>query len=256
MAAVLEVEEAGWNPPGLPTVLHPTSFAVGPGERLAIVGPNGAGKTTLLRLIYRFLRPVSGRILIDGTDIWSVGSGQVARSIAAVLQEQPAEFALTVTEIVALGRVPFRRTIAGRDAAAGGVIDSVLHRLQLTRLGRRTLSTLSGGERQRVMLARALAQEPKLLVLDEPTNHLDIRHQLELLECVRSLGVTVVCSLHDLNMAADFATKILVLRGGRTLAFGDSSTVLNADLISRAFSVRAHRSQGVGSAQSHFTFQL
>ena len=256
MAAALEVKDAGWKPPGLPHVLRPTSFFVGPGERLAVVGPNGAGKTTLLRLIYRYLRPCSGHVLVDGTDIWSVGAKQVARSVAAVLQEQPAEFSMTVAEVVALGRVPFRRTGLSVDAAAAEIVEIVMHRLRLTRLARRTLSTLSGGERQRVMLARALAQEPQLLVLDEPTNHLDIRHQLELLESVRALGVTVVCSLHDLNLAAGFATKILVLRRGRTLAFGDSGTVLDADLIGRAFSVTACHSRRTDNSPSYFTFQL
>ncbi len=256
MAARLEVRNASWNPPGLPTVLHPLKFTLEPGQRLVVVGPNGAGKSTLLRLVYRYLRPSSGSVLIDDTDIWNIGAPAAARTVAVVLQEQPAEFALTVAEIAALGRVPYRRGIVSGRTGDEVITDRVLRLLRLAGLRNRILSTLSGGERQRVMLARALVQEPDLLVLDEPTNHLDIRNQLEILAIVRELGVTVICSLHDLNMAADFADQLLVLHKGRMLAHGDAGEVLNTSLIERAFSVRARRRRSPDGGTSYLTFHL
>jgi iron complex transport system ATP-binding protein len=196
-------------------ILHPVSLGLAPGRVLGVLGANGAGKSTLLRLIYRYHAPAAGRVLVDGQDIHRLPARTVARRIAAVLQEQPGDFALSVAEIVGLGRAPHRRALSGPSAHDAHVVGHALERLHLTGHGHRAFGTLSGGERQRVMIARALAQEPGLIVLDEPTNHLDIRHQLEVLRLVRGLGATVVASLHDLNLVHDFADDVLVLAGGR-----------------------------------------
>ena len=131
-----------------------------------------------------------------------------------------------------------------------------LDQLDLSLMSGRALETLSGGEKQRVMVARALAQEPRLLILDEPTNHLDIRHQLEVLALVRGLGVTVVTSLHDLNLATGLCDDVLVLSGGRALAFGPPSVVLTEALVARAFSVTARREHLQPSGKPYFTFHL
>ncbi|MFD1910841.1 ABC transporter ATP-binding protein [Halodurantibacterium flavum] len=233
--AALELDAVSWGR----GILSPVSLHLAPGRVLGVLGANGAGKSTLLRLIYRFHRPEAGRVLLDGTDINALPARQVARRVAAVLQEQPTDFALTVAEIVALGRGPHRRGFAGPSAHDAHLVDHALERLSLGHLAARAFGTLSGGERQRVMIARALAQEPGLIVLDEPTNHLDIRHQLEVLRLVRGLGATVVASLHDLNLVADFADDLLVLAGGQALAFGPVEDVLTPDLIARAFGVTA-----------------
>lgn len=255
-SARIEVEGLSWGPSRAGPLLHPTSFAVAAGRVLAIVGANGAGKSTLLRLLYRFHRPRTGRVLIDGADIWQMSARNAARRIAAVLQEQPTDFALTVREIVALGRTPHRAALAAGGARDGAVIGGALARLGLAGFADRPFGTLSGGERQRVMVARALAQEPQVLILDEPTNHLDIRHQLEVLTLIRGLGLTVVTSLHDLNLASDYADDLLVLAAGHPLAFGTPSQVLTPALIARAFFVRAEREHLAPSGATRFTFHL
>ena len=233
--ATLTLDGVSWGD----GILYPVSMQLGAGRVLGVLGANGAGKSTLLRLIYRYNRPKTGRVLIDGEDVHRLPARRVAQRVAAVLQEQPSDFALTVTEIVALGRAPHRRALAGPSERDLHLVDHALERLNLGAFAQRSFGTLSGGERQRVMVARALAQEPGLIVLDEPTNHLDIRHQLEVLQLVRGLGVTVVASLHDLNLVHGFADDLLVLAGGRPLAFGPVGEVLTPDLIARAFGVVA-----------------
>ncbi|MEL6913124.1 MAG: ABC transporter ATP-binding protein [Pseudomonadota bacterium] len=257
-AAALTVDALSWAPGrGRAPLLHETSFALGAGRVLGVVGPNGAGKTTLLRLLYRYHRPLTGHVRLDGEDIWGLPARIVAQRIAAVLQEQPSDFALTVGEIVALGRTPHRRGFGGGTGARDAhIIDAALDRLDLRGLAHRHLGTLSGGERQRVMVARALAQEPRLLILDEPTNHLDIRHQLEVLELIRTLPLTIVTSLHDLNLAAGVCDDVLLLRSGRMLGFGPPAEVLSEVAVSRAFDVEARREQLAPSRTDHLTFHL
>lgn len=234
--AALRLDAVAWGG----GILQPVNLDVRPGRVLAVLGANGAGKSSLLRLIYRFRVPDSGRVLLDGQDIHRLPARTVAQRVAAVLQEQPTDFALTVAEIVALGRAPHRRALAGPSTRDAHVVGHALERLNLLGYADRAFGTLSGGERQRVMIARALAQEPGLIVLDEPTNHLDIRHQLEVLRMVRELGATVVASLHDLNLVQGFADDVLLLAAGVPLAFGPVADVLTPDRIGRAFGVRAH----------------
>lgn len=255
-AAALRVQDLSWGPKrGLP-VLHPTSFEVGAGRILGIVGANGAGKSTLLRLLYRFLRPDTGQVLLDDRDIWAMSARDVARNVAVVLQEQPTDFALTVREIVALGRTPHLSGFTSGGARDAAIVLDALTQLKLDALADRMFGTLSGGERQRVMVARALAQQPRLLVLDEPTNHLDIRHQLQVLSLIKGLGQTIVTSLHDINLAASHADDVLVLSQGEMLAFGAPQQVLNEPMIARAFGVRAQRQHLHPSGDPHLTFHL
>ncbi|WP_299685219.1 ABC transporter ATP-binding protein [uncultured Tateyamaria sp.] len=257
-AARLTVKDLSWSPKrGGDTLLHRTSFDLGAGRVLGIVGPNGAGKTTLLRLLYRFHRPVTGTVCVDDVDIWTVSARATAQRVAAVLQEQPSDFALTVGEIVSLGRTPHRQGFAGTGGAHDAtVVHAALHQLDLHGLAHRHLGTLSGGERQRVMVARALAQEPRLLILDEPTNHLDIRHQLEVLDLIRGLPLTIVTSLHDLNLAAGVCDDVLLLKGGRPIGFGPPATVLSETAVSDAFRVDARRERLLPSDVDHLTFHL
>ena len=194
---------------------------------------------------------------VDNTDIWSISAKEAARTVAAVLQEQPADFGLTVREIVALGRTPDRKLFGGLTSTRDEeVLQGVLDQLGLNDFSNRQLKTLSGGERQRVMVARALAQEPKLLILDEPTNHLDIRHQLEVLTLLRDLPLTVVTSLHDLNFADQFCDEVLLLKAGRPLGFGSSETVFTELAVSEAYCVTARREKLFPSDTQHMTFHL
>ncbi|MEO0765006.1 MAG: ABC transporter ATP-binding protein [Pseudomonadota bacterium] len=257
-AASLSVHDLSWSPGRKKrTLLYPTSFKLDAGRVLGIVGPNGAGKTTLLRLIYRFHRPTTGCVCIDTEDIWNLSARVVAQGVAAVLQEHPSDFALTVREIVGLGRTPHRRGYASSNGAHDNdIIEGALAQLDLNGLSDRHLGTLSGGERQRVMVARALAQEPRLLILDEPTNHLDIRHQLEVLDLIRSLPLTIVTSLHDLNLAAGVCDDVLLLRAGHAVGFGPPAQVLSEAAVSDAFQVIACREQLSQSRNDHLTFHL
>ncbi len=235
----LVVQGVGWSPRGQGAILSDVSFSVDQGKVLAVCGANGAGKSTLLRMIYRYQRPSNGLVLLDGDDLWGLPPRTAARRVAAVLQEQPTDFALTVREMVGLGRTPHRHGFSGAGARDAQVIAASLYRLDLMRFADKPFGTLSGGERQRVMVARALAQEPELLVLDEPTNHLDIRHQLEVLGLLRALGLTVVLTLHDLTLAAEYADQILLLHQGRVLADGTPDAVLTGETVAQAFGVKA-----------------
>lgn len=255
--APLYVENVSWRPNKRSApVLHPTSFAVDAGRVLGVVGPNGAGKSTLLRLLYRFQAPSSGRVMIDGHNLWTMPARKAACIVAAVLQEQAAAFGLSVREIVSLGRTPHHQGFASAYTKDGVVIDDVLAMLDLKQLEHRDFGTLSGGERQRVMVARALAQEPQILILDEPTNHLDIRHQLEILALIRKLDLTIVVSLHDLNIAADICDSMLVLQNGHPRGFGPPDTLLTEALVSDTFRVDARRETLAPSDTNHLSFHL
>ena len=254
--AAISVNRASWRAGQGDTILHPLSFDLAAGQVLGLAGANGAGKSTLLRLLYRFHRPSTGAIYLDGSDIWKMSARATARKVAAVLQEQPTDFALTVWEIVALGRRPHGSGFAGNGSKNLEVTENALDRMDLLPLAARSFGTLSGGERQRVMVARALAQEPQLLILDEPTNHLDIRHQLEIVALIASLNITIVTSLHDLNLAGRVCDRVLLLHKGTAVAFGEPEDVLTPAHIEKAYSVQAHLEQLAPSEQMHLTFHL
>ena len=235
----ITVDDVGWSvKQKKQKILYPLSFELSPGKILGVVGPNGAGKSTLLRLLYRYYRPTTGKIKINGIDIWQLTSRQVACSIATVLQENSSDFSLTVREIVTLGRTPYSKWLTNSNSESDKkIVQSSIDRLSLTKFENRHLNTLSGGERQRVMVARALAQEPDILILDEPTNHLDIRQQLEILNLLKDLSITVITSLHDLNMARSNFDEILLLKDGHALGFGNPNLILSESNISEAFRV-------------------
>lgn len=211
-------------------VLKGLNLAVARGEFLVVVGPNGSGKSTLVRAVTGALSPAEGRILLDGRDLRGLRPREVARTLAVVAQDTSVGFPFTVEEIVALGRIPHLpplRSETPRDRAA---VERAMRLTGTQPLAGRLVTALSGGERQRVMVARALAQEPRLLILDEPTAHLDIAHQVELLDLVRRLnrteGLTVLAILHDLNLAALYADRLVMLKDGRCWADGPPAEVL------------------------------
>ncbi|MFI6324759.1 ABC transporter ATP-binding protein [Nonomuraea sp. NPDC050556] len=219
-------------------VVSDVGLLVEEGEIAGLVGPNGSGKSTLLRTVYRHLRPAAGRVLLDGDSLWSQPPAATARVVAALPQERSAEFELTVAEVVSMGRTPYKTAFARDDERDREVVGSALRQVGLEGLARRSFSGLSGGERQRVLLARALAQEPRVLVLDEPTNHLDVRHQVELLSLLRRQGTTTLAALHDLNAAAAVCDRLHVLCGGRIVASGAPADVLTSSLLAEVFGVR------------------
>ena len=256
MTAIIEAHEISWGPMGKKNIVHPTSFSLEPGSILGVIGPNGAGKSTLLRMLYRFVRPRSGIVRLEGEDIWQIDAKSCAQKIAVVLQEQPVDLALTVREVVSLGRLPHRQMFSSYGQRDNSMVDSVLRTLELDKISHRRLTTLSGGEKQRTVLARALTQEPKLIILDEPTNHLDIRHQLELLSLLSSLGLSVICTMHDLNLAIKFADRLMIMSEGCCLAFGKPEEIAVENTISKAFSINTIKDHLVTSGTVHLTFNL
>ncbi|MEU8785333.1 ABC transporter ATP-binding protein [Streptomyces sp. NPDC048637] len=220
-------------------LVRAVSLTARPGEVVGLVGPNGSGKSSLLRAVYRVLRPDAGCIRVDGADAWSLPVRRLARTLAAVVQESGADFDLTVREVVAMGRTPHKRLLDGDTAEDARLIASALESVDAAGLADRPFDRLSGGERQRALIARALAQQPSLLVLDEPTNHLDIRHQLEVLGILRQLPATVLVALHDLNLAAYYCDHLYVLRDGEVTASGPPASVLTPELLAEVYGVAA-----------------
>ena len=202
-----------------------------------LVGANGAGKSTLLRCLYRALRPTAGMVAVDDDDVWSLPGPAAGRRVAAVVQEPDAGFDLTVAELVGLGRIPHRHGWQRLTSADHDIVDQAIERVGLGGFEHRHVATLSGGERQRANIARAVAQQADVLVLDEPTNHLDVRHQLEILELVTSLGVTVIAALHDLVLAERYADQVLLLSEGQLLDHGPPLSTITADNIHRMMGV-------------------
>ncbi|WP_405797199.1 ABC transporter ATP-binding protein [Streptomyces sp. NBC_01506] len=221
------------------TLVRDLSLRVGTGQVVGLVGPNGSGKSTALRCVYRALRPTGGTVLVDGRDLTSLTLRESARAVAAMTQDSSVDLDFTVEEVVALGRAPHLRGNGIPGVRERELVTGTLARLDIGHLARRGILTLSGGERQRVLVARALVQEPEILVLDEPTNHLDIRHQIELLSLLRGSGLTVLVVLHDLNLAAAACDRLAVLSQGRLVAAGTPEDVLTAGLLREVFGVRA-----------------
>ncbi|MFC6017721.1 ABC transporter ATP-binding protein [Plantactinospora solaniradicis] len=215
------------------------SLTVGRGQTVGLVGPNGSGKSTALRCVYRALRPSRGVVRAGGEDLATVPRRKSARWIAALAQDGGTDLDFTVAEVVAMGRTPHlrgNRALSGRERE---LCDQAMAQLDIAHLADRGVLSLSGGERQRVLVARALVQEPKILVLDEPTNHLDVRHQIELLSLLKGTSLTVLVVLHDLNLAAATCDRIGVLSGGQLFAAGTPAEVFTADLVRNVFGVAA-----------------
>ncbi|MDG3006857.1 ABC transporter ATP-binding protein [Paludisphaera mucosa] len=224
---------------GRPDVLTGVELDVEAGSILALLGPNGSGKTTLLRTLARLLPPRAGSITVDGEDAWKRGRAWSHRRVAIALQDEPQGSRLTIDEVVRLGRAAHRGWWLPMTDEDGAVVERVLERTRLAPIRDRTVDALSAGEWQRVVLAQAMAQEPRVLLLDEPTAHLDWHYQFEILELVdhlaRDEGLAVVLSLHDLNQASTWADRIALLAEGALLCVGSPEEVLTADLLARAY---------------------
>ncbi|WP_309064612.1 ABC transporter ATP-binding protein [Microbacterium sp.] len=208
----------------------------------AVVGPNGAGKSTLLRILAGIERPGEGSVLLGGADLKGVPGRQRARLVAFVEQEPATDLDLRALDVVLLGRIPYLGVMGAPGARDTDMARAAMDSMGVGHLEDRSFAHLSGGERRRVLLARAIAQQPSVLVLDEPTNHLDIGAQLTVLEFARRVargGMCVVLALHDLTLAAAFADRVVVLADGVAAAAGPPDEVLTPDLIARVFDVTA-----------------
>ncbi len=236
------------------TIITDAALTVETGEFVGLVGPNGSGKSTLLRTIYRALRPVLGVVRIGNDDVWTLSARASAQRTAVVVQESTPDFTLEVLDVVSMGRNPHKGPFDRDNTTDEHICRDALERVEMNEFAERDFATLSGGEKQRVYVARAIAQESRVLVLDEPTNHLDIRFQLELLDLVRSLGVTTIAAMHDLALTAGHCDRIYVLEHGSIVGHGPPGDVLTTDLVARVFGVRLHHWTDPDTGRTHLSF--
>ena len=220
-------------------ILNNANMKAMPGRILGLVGPNGSGKSTLIKGMTRVIDLFSGRILIDGRDIKTIKRDELARLVATVPQNPVLPEAFTAFELVLMGRTPhlgLLRYEGGKDLAIAWQAMEATHTQSFAE---RRVGELSGGERQRLIIARALTQQPRVILLDEPTAHLDINHQVEILNLVRSLcleqSLTVVAALHDLNLAAQYCDWMVMLNGGEVYTEGAPSDVLTTQNIKKVY---------------------
>jgi iron complex transport system ATP-binding protein len=224
---------------GSEPVLDSVSLEVRPGELVGFLGPNGVGKTTLLKTIPRLLAPDSGVVRIDGERIEARSRREIARQVGYVPQAETPQAPMSVFETVLMGRKPYLSWRASPDDH--DVVERILETLDLTELGMRDVNELSGGQQQKVVIARALAQEPTVLVLDEPTSDLDIRHEVEVLEVVRERvhdGMSAVMAMHDLNLAARFCDRLVLFSDGGVYAIGPP-TILTEESVGDVYGIEA-----------------
>ncbi|MBO8128156.1 MAG: heme ABC transporter ATP-binding protein [Peptococcaceae bacterium] len=233
---VLDVECAY----GANKVLDGITFAIEKGSFTGIIGPNGSGKSTLLRCISRVLKPVRGVVLLDDRNVYGLGSRDVAKLMAVVPQETVVNFPFTVEEVVVMGRSPHLGRFQSEGKRDFEIAARVMDLTNIRHLAGRPVTAISGGERQRVIIAKALAQEPEVILLDEPTSHLDINQQLEILNLLQRLNretkLTIISVFHDLNLAAQYCDTLILMQEGRIFALGTPEEVLTVQNIKAVYS--------------------
>lgn len=234
----LVVEAVTWLADGH-RIVDEVSLTVPPGTVTGLLGPNGSGKTSLLRAITQLQRADAGRIHLSGVDLAAISRRQLARLVAIVEQDSGTELDLLVRDVVALGRTPHGGRFVPLYSDDSDVCAQAMAQTHVAELALRSFLTLSGGERQRVHLARAVTQEPELLVLDEPTNHLDVATQIEMMSLVRRMGKTTLAALHDLNLAAAYCDQLVVMNRGKVIASGSPEEVLTRAILAEVYGVDA-----------------
>ena len=238
---ILRVESLHFAYPGDPEVLTGVDLAAGKGELLCILGPNGSGKSTLLKCLLGLLPPAAGKIELAGRPRRRYRAMELARFVSYVPQSARAAFSFTVEQVVMMGRTPHMGHLGLSGDLDRRVVAAAMEMTGVTRLAQRPLESLSGGEQQTVMITRALAQQPQLMLLDEPTSHLDVRHQLDIYTLMAKLahdwGTAVVCVSHDVNMAARFADRLVLLSQGRVAAAGTPAEVVRAEVLGPVYNV-------------------
>lgn len=225
-------------------ILDQLSLELIPGEVLVLIGPNGAGKTTLMRALSRLLKPASGQVLLEEADIWKQKPRDIAQQLALAVQQEHRDWALTVEEAVELGRSPYKGWTGRMVAEDADIVTAAMKQMGVYELRNREITSLSGGEWRRMILARALAQQPRILLLDEPISGLDLKYQFEILTLVRQLAheqqLTVALTLHDLTQAALYADRIALIARRQIVAMGTPAEVLTPEIIGDAYEVEVH----------------
>jgi iron complex transport system ATP-binding protein len=222
------------------SVFDDISLSVAAGEVLMLLGPNGTGKSTLLKCMAGLLAPQAGRVSLDGVDLHTLSPARLARRVGYVPQSSMSTFPFRVRDIVVMGRAPHLRALAAPSRADAAIAEQVLHDIGIAHLAHRTCHQISGGEWQMVLIARALAQQPDVLLLDEPTSHLDVGNQVRILGSVRQLsarGLTVVMATHAPDQAFMAADRVAMIKDGRLMAHGTPADVLTPQILGRAYGV-------------------
>ncbi len=242
-APILAARAVRFRYPDAPPLFDDFSIGINEGEFVSVLGPNGSGKTTLLRLLSGILAPEGGDVVMAGQPVLSLRPRQRARLVAVVLPESSLLFDFSVLEVVLMGRAPHLGLFGLEGPADFAAARAALSDVDLADHQDKRLRELSSGERQRALIARALAQQPRLLLLDEPTAFLDLKHRLQIYDILRRLNrdrrLTVVTTSHDLNLAARYGSRLIVLRAGRLAADGVPVAVLNADLLRSVYDTEA-----------------
>ncbi|MFH1981198.1 MAG: heme ABC transporter ATP-binding protein [Pseudomonadota bacterium] len=226
------------------TVINDLSFSVAQGRLTIIIGPNGSGKTTLLKLMAGLAPAARGAVTLLGRDITAYPRRELARTLAIVPQLVSEDFPFSVKDVVLMGRAPHTGILGIEGGADTDIAREAMAAAGVAQLADRRIGELSGGERQRVFIARALCQQPKILLLDEPTAALDLAHQVRIMDIMAELaetnGLTVVMVSHDINLAAMYADEMVLLSRGKVMAAGDPETVLKKDILQETYSCRIH----------------
>ena len=222
-------------------VVGEITFSAGKGAFIGIIGPNGSGKTTLLKAISRVLNISGGVVALEGRTLAEFGQKELARTVGVVPQETAMNFSYTVSDIVMMGRFPHKERFAKDDPDDYRIVREAMKVTNVAHLADRPVTDISGGERQRVIIARALAQQPKVILLDEATAHLDINHQVEILSIIRDLdgSVTKIGVFHDLNLAAEFCDRIILMSEGHIHAIGTPAEVLTMEHLRSEYGIKA-----------------
>ena len=224
---------------GTQPVLDDVSFSIGAGEFFIIIGPNGAGKTTLMRSMVGLLSPREGGIKILGKPLADYRKKELAQLVAYVPQAVPLEFPFSVADVILMGRAPYHSALGIERKDDFEIANQSMQFTEVDHLASRRLDQLSGGELQRVMVARAICQEPEILLLDEPTASLDLAHQVRIMDLMENLkaerGITVVMVSHDINLAGMYGDQLLLLKDGRVVQQGEAADVLKTDTLQNAY---------------------
>lgn len=221
-------------------ILKDISFDIEKGAFVGVIGPNGSGKSTLLKNIYRLYKPSSGEIFLDNKDLSKMKDKECAREIAVLAQESNSQFDFTVEQIVKMGRYPYKSTFEDYSKSDLKMVKEMLKKVGLDDYGDRSFSNLSGGEKQRTLIARALVQNTDFLILDEPTNHLDIGYQIQLMDLVKSLNITTLSAIHDMNIASMYCDYLILINKGKIIKFGTVGEVITSEMLKEVFGVNAY----------------
>lgn len=224
---------------GQTKIIKDISFDVEENTFVGVIGPNGSGKSTMLKSIYGVNKPSGGNILFEGEDLLKMPSKDRAKKIAVLAQESGGQFDFSVQQVVEMGRYPHKNALENYSKYDLEIVDRVLKEMRLEDYRERSFNTLSGGEKQRVLIARLLVQESKFIILDEPTNHLDIGYQIDIMNVIKKMGVTVLSAIHDMNMAAIYCDKLVFMKKGEVVTQGSVEDTLTSEILKELFNVNA-----------------